>query len=91
MYDHVEKIKCCVLGCLSEKDLTLFHDPKIEICVVSSDISMYERITLDQLWKDSQTADFKMLYLHSKGIKYMGRNRNVNDWVDYLLYFNITL
>lgn len=31
-----------------------------------------------------------ILYLHSKGVKYGGLQPQITDWVDYLIYFNIT-
>ena len=47
--------------------------------------------TMKIIYNDSINDDFTILYIHSKGVTYNGSNENVNDWVDYLIYFNITL
>ena len=53
---------------------------------------MYETPTINLLYQHSlqEDLDFNVLYLHTKGVKHNNNNVNVNDWIDYLTYFNIT-
>jgi hypothetical protein len=83
----VTKIRCGIL--YTAKDLTLFKDPKIEIIYKSHDLNLYETPTINSLYAHAGKEDFKVLYLHSKGVKHMGMNPNVTDWVKYMSYFNI--
>ena len=35
--------------------------------------------------------DFKVLYLHTKGVSKLvnGKYKNIKDWVDLMLYYNV--
>lgn len=87
LYDNVTKIRCMLLT--DKLDLTLFNDPKIEIIGNSSDYSLYEQATINKLYEESLKEDFKVLYIHSKGIRHNGTKPSITDWVKYLTYFNI--
>ena len=87
LYDKVTKIRCMILAVTV--DVTLFNDPKIEIIGNSPDYSLYEQATINKLYEESLKEDFKVLYIHSKGIRHNGKIPSVTDWVKYLTYFNI--
>ena len=90
LYDELREIRCCVLGkreCLQNE---IFTDEKIRIVYHSEDVSLYEVVTLNKLLEDSKKEDFYVLYVHSKGVS-KPENRNVRDWVNYMLYFNVYL
>lgn len=87
LYDKVTKIRCSIL--YIAEDFTLFIDPKIEIISKSIDLSLYETPTINALYADALKEDFNVLYLHTKGVKHMGMNPHVTDWVKYMSYFNI--
>ena len=86
LYDIITKIRCFVLGDISDKP-KIFNDDKIEIVKSNTNRSLYERFTLNNLYDDCCKDDFYVLYLHTKGITHPG-HKSVQDWVDYLLYFN---
>ena len=37
----------------------------------------------------SKKEKFKVLYIHTKGVRHNNQNINVQDWIEYLSYFNI--
>ena len=86
LYSYVTEIRCVILGNITIYP-SFFNDIKVKIVGQNSDISLYERITLTELWEDSQKEDFYVLYLHTKGVTRQG-NQKVVDWVNYMLYFN---
>jgi mannosyltransferase OCH1-like enzyme len=91
LYDFANEIKICYLG--NEDNLDKLKDiinskEKIVIRKTSTDLSLYERITLNVLHEDSCNEDFYVLYLHTKGIT-RNNNMNVIDWINYLHYFSI--
>jgi hypothetical protein len=91
LYDKLTGIYCGVLGDKNNLSNPIFNDPKIEILYHSENMSYYERPTLYYLHENSRHFDFNVLYIHSKGIQHNGTNPCVEDWVDYLTYFNIHL
>ncbi len=88
LYDKIEKIRCVVLTMNSIPD-ELFRDPKIELVGVHRNLNLYELATLHPLYDHARTEDFYVLYLHTKGVRHNNTNPCVNDWVNYLSYFNI--
>jgi hypothetical protein len=92
LYEKVQEIRCGVLGTNSEDDLShpIFKDSKVKILYHSTNLQQYERPTLKELYQHSLDNNFLALYIHSKGVKWNGGNIYVNDWVNYLTYFNIT-
>ena len=86
LYYVVKKINCFILGDL-EKIPDILKEEKIYIKKQANDES-YERFTLNNLYKDSLRDDFYVLYLHTKGVS-KPDNIYVNDWIDYMLYFNL--
>ena len=84
LYEKVDKIRCGVLTTVPVPQL--FRD-KIEVVVLSSDLSLYETPTLHALHEHAQQEDFQVLYLHTKGVT--RSNPGVVDWVDLLAHFNI--
>jgi hypothetical protein len=88
LYDIIDEIRCCILG--DDYDETLFiDDPKIKIRAASRNLMNFEVFTINALYDDAQKEDFRVLYLHTKGVKHDPSNMCVKTWVDYLCYFNI--
>jgi len=92
LHKIVDKIKCNVLSNTIEEPfifLNNLNDNKIEILNICSNLDNYETPTINMLHDNSLYEDFYVLYIHTKGCKYNNSNNNVNDWVEYLIYFNI--
>jgi len=91
IYEKITKVRCFLLGKVHDSDLEWLGglSCKIEIAGNNQNTKLYEAFTLQQLWLDSQYNDFNVLYLHAKGVSWKGRRSSVNDWVDYLIYFNV--
>jgi len=93
LYQKIKEIKCVVLG--DDNNDPLLKDPKINIVFHSLDISLYEKKAINLLFQHSIQCDeeFRVLYIHSKGVtdlyKNSPNNKNVYDWVEYLCYFNL--
>lgn len=97
LHNVVSSIKCSVLcNAESKTDAELFFsnamalDTKLELMGITCDISLYETHTINLLHTHATESeeDFNVLYLHTKGIT---RNSvNVDDWINYMIYFNIT-
>jgi hypothetical protein len=88
LYEKVKKIRCVVLTATSISD-ELFQDPKIELVKVHRNLNLYEQATLHPLYEHAQREEFKVLYLHTKGVRHNKTNPCVLDWVDYLCHSNI--
>jgi hypothetical protein len=89
LYDKVDVIYCGVLGNPEQDNHPMFLDPKVKILFFIHYPNLFERPTLNCLFELSGKNDFYVLYIHSKGIQHDGKNPCVEDWVDYLTYFNI--
>ena len=87
LYNIVKEIRCVILG---DYDGSL-NDPKIKIIFQSPDISLYEKVTINLLYNDAIKEEFKVLYIHSKGVNHFNRisKKNVYDWSEYMCYFNM--
>ena len=85
LYDIVNEIRCHTLGYCNPE---LWNDPKIKLRASSTDISLYESFTINQLREDAIGEDFYCLYLHTKGVTRVG-NIFVESWVNYMCYFDI--
>jgi len=88
LYSVVSEVRCVVLGNCDVSDIIQKY-PKVRIVFQSDDTSFYERKILQLLHEHSQHDNFYVLYLHTKGIKYNGNNKKINDWVEYMTYFNV--
>ena len=87
LYNIVKEIRCGILN-TGDYDKSIFEDPKIIVRGISNDLSLYEKFTINMLQYDAKNEDFKVLYLHTKGVTKPG-NPYIQSWVDYLCYFNI--
>ena len=87
LYNMVDEIRCCVLGNFNEND-EIFQDNKVRILKTSENLKEFENFTVDRLLEDSKKESFYVLYLHSKGVT-KPKSLPVQDWVDYMLYFNV--
>ena len=70
------------------------NNPKCVLRKHDTNVGLYERATLNVLYDDCEKSgdNFKALYFHSKGItrkKGTYDYNNIEDWVNYLHYFNI--
>lgn len=88
LLSKIKKIKITVLGGKDDEVLKILNNEKIEIIYSSMDMSIYERKCLELLREHSLNEEFKVLYLHSKGVS-RTHIKSVYDWVAFLIYFNI--
>ena len=92
LYSKVTQIRCSILGDYRNYK-HLFEDPKISILFHSYDVQLREKQTINLLYRDvlSMKDEAYILYLHTKGIthKDVDLKKNVNDWIEYMCYFNI--
>ena len=91
MYSSIDKIYVGVLRSFDEAD-ELYNDEKIEVVYKNENIALYERPVLNFMREHALTHedDHCYLYLHTKGLRFDGRNEAVNDWIDLMLYFLVT-
>lgn len=87
----VEKINIVVLGTEeSVKQVTeILNSHKVSVIFHSSNVRIYERKCLELLREHACKEDFKVLYIHSKGVSKQRREGYISDWVDLMIYFNI--
>jgi hypothetical protein len=80
--EYIEECKKQLYKSLKEKMNIIYH---------SKDIGLYENMIVSLLQKDCQTEQFKVLYLHTKGVtKYTCSSyHKIKDWVDLMLYYNV--
>jgi hypothetical protein len=95
LIDKIENLFFFVLGELNKNNLEKIKkiqelNPKYKVKSLRKEIKTYEKITLNSLLDDCKNKyeNCKILYLHTKGITRVG-NKNVEDWVKYLIYFNV--
>jgi len=93
LYKHTHTIRIGVVndtGVLIEDDI--LKDPKFEIVYVGRS-EEYERPTLYHMRKmsDIEPENTLYYYLHTKGLKHFGteREQNIIDWIQLMLYWNI--
>ena len=92
LYSYLSQIRVTVLGNDYNPQDPIFSDPKITIRFHSNDNTLYERPCLNGMIEDAQTEEFYVLYMHSKGVTHSQHSqlaRNVFDWSDYMMYFNV--
>jgi hypothetical protein len=88
LYSACNKIYLICNGNFSQISLDL-NIPKVEVIKANSDIFKCEFPTLEKIWNDcQQEEDITVLYLHTKGVTKPG-HQTVQDWTNYLSYFNI--
>lgn len=93
LYNYVSQINCGILG--NYNNSSIFTDePKINIIYNELNTQYYEVLTLNHLHKTSceSNENFYVLYFHTKGVKHIDNPnlyKNVKDWVDFMLYFNV--
>jgi hypothetical protein len=96
LHDVVERIKCNIL-CKPEtkEDVEMYFselllaDAKLELLGITCNISLYETPTINLLHAHATDSEeeFNVLYLHTKGVT--RTSVSVNDWINYMIYFNI--
>jgi hypothetical protein len=97
LYDKVLEIRISILGDDSDggdgSPLLVADNGKIKQVFHSMDMNLREHCTIQRIYDDvllSMNSDYKILYIHSKGVGYTnGLNPFVEDWTEYLTYFNI--
>ena len=95
LINKIENLFFFVLGDLNKNNLEKIKkiqnlNPKYKVKSIRKEIQTYEKITLNSLLDDCKNKykNCKILYAHSKGVTRVG-NKNVEDWVKYLTYFNV--
>lgn len=90
LYNIIDEIRCVILGDYFDI-IDILNDPKIKIIYKSSDYNLYEFKIMELIYKDALEDDFNILYLHTKGIRHYNTaiQKNIEDWVDMLIYYNI--
>ena len=88
LYDKIKEIRCGIIGDYSS-GANLFDDPKIVILYISNNIKLYEINTINSAYEGAEKENCNILYLHTKGVSYNGNNNCVNEWTNYISYFNI--
>ena len=86
LYDICEEINLIVNGDINVLNYKSLD--KIKSTHYRNDISHCEFPTLQKIYRDSLNADFNVLYLHTKGVTRY--NKPIEDWTNYMLYFNVT-
>lgn len=87
LYKKADEINLNVCGDYTLLDIKKM--PKYNITNETQSTKKCEFPTLDAIWEDAQTEKFKVLYLHTKGVTRDSTKSHVQDWVDYMSYFNI--
>ena len=80
------------VGMLGTEEANLPLDPKAEMLFHRPDLSEAEIPTLEALHRESMQGDFRVLYMHTKGVSYLKQNYNreaMTAWRKYLEYFCI--
>jgi hypothetical protein len=96
LIDNLKYIYLCFIGHdnipIDIDRIARFNSNKnITILKVSNDLKDYELPTLSFLYDFcSSNKDFNVIYLHTKGVGKV-LNQCIQDQVQYMLYFNITL
>ena len=92
LIEKISGFKVVVLGNELEAVKNIMNHPQVEIIFHSQDTSFYERKCLELLHAHAWQENFRVLYLHSKGVTQNNHLKdNVADWVDLMLYFNVDL
>ena len=96
LYEAVKEIRCIVLSENPQRDLDYFFTPhgelrdkKVIVLGAADNLDLCEPATLRVLHEHAFQEDFRVLYLHTKGVRHNGENPCVTDWVKYLTYFTV--
>lgn len=87
LLDASVKIHVITVGDLNSINLSPVESGKYKIYSYSKDISYCEFPSINFVKFLSNKIDGKICYVHTKGVT--RRSESVNDWRDYLSYFNI--
>lgn len=92
LYENTSQLRLSILSDNGTIDDERFHDPKMVI-VYQGKSEEYERPTLLHIKSqcDIDPEDTLYFYLHTKGLKHFGTEResNIVDWINLMLYWNI--
>lgn len=80
------------IGMLGTEKTSFSLSPKTEVLFHRPDLSEAEIPTLEALHEKSMQNDFRVLYMHTKGVSYLKQNYNLKAmtaWRKYLEYFCI--
>ena len=96
LFNSIYEIRLIILNAKNDNLLKSFYNyEKINVIYKfdSNPGNQGEYITMNIIKKHSQTDDFYILYLHSKGVSDRHQTnkmkKNILSWTNYLLYFNI--
>tara|TARA_Y100000389_G_scaffold199835_1_gene239014 strand:- start:3977 stop:4675 length:699 start_codon:yes stop_codon:yes gene_type:complete len=90
VYDKVDEVRVFLLGKKQYTGSAIFSiDKKIKIINVCNYAMVYERFTLESLKKDSMRENFKVFYLHSKGVSLKNQGKeakeSIRNWTNKML------
>lgn len=86
LYDFCDGVYLIVNGDRSLLDVDLSGD-KMNVVEYGRDISGYEFPTLTRLFEHSLEEEFRVLYMHTKGVS--KGHPFIDDWTNLLAYFNV--
>ena len=89
LYDRVSEIRIVLLGRYLMDDAVFLTDPKVRIWFTSEDILLFENAILNRMRQDAASEDFRVLYIHSKGVKIHPPHEvaHIADWVSFMCHF----
>ena len=86
LYDFCDRVFLVVNGDISKLQVDLSGD-KISLIHHSDDLSNCEFPTLSRIFEHSLKEDFRVLYMHTKGVS--KNHPFIDDWTNLLAYFNV--
>ena len=88
IYDEIKKIYIFFLG---EYNDEIKENNKIEIIHLEKDVTFYEFLSINKLKEivDNDDNNYKILYLHNKGVNKSGNSKVVQSWREMMEYFLI--
>jgi len=88
IYNDIKKIYVCWVGKYNNEVKT---NSKIEVKVLSDDITNYEFLTINKIKEviNHYDKEYKVLYIHNKGTNKSGNSNVIDSWKELMEYFLI--
>jgi len=89
LYERVYEIRIVLLGSYVLNDAMFLTDPKVRILFTSDNIHLFENAILNRMRQDAASEDFRVLYIHSKGVKIHPPHEvsHIAEWVSFMCHF----
>jgi len=86
---NLKGVKISYLGDKNNIEIlkNIWNDPKVEIINMGDNFKLYEYPAIELIKKTCKDEDCNILYFHCKGL--LHENNSIDDWIEYLEYFNI--